>query len=199
MDMREANRNRQMFERLAQRYGGAEKLAQKMETGIMTGFKPGNVGDINRVVWPFFFPFSSQGDVNPGQTVLESFSVTQEAGFLWRTTTKAAFKKVAGEYTYLDPANFNDELGNANGLKFVIRDAQSTREYHGRSGQDLDTLGYANFPSINSSTVFLLPNQTMQIQFTNTHATNVYRPFVVFFGYRLRIEDAQKILSTVSL
>lgn len=199
MDIRDANRNRQMFQRLAERYGGAEKLAEKFERGILTGFQPGNVGDINRVVWPFFFPFSSQQDVNPGQTVLESFSVTQEAGFLWRTTTKAAFLKTGADYSYLDPANYDDSQANANGLKFVIRDAQSTREYHGRSGQDLDTLGHANFPTINSSTVFLLPNQTMQIQFTNTHPTRVYRPYVVFFGYRLRIEDAQKILSTVSL
>lgn len=209
--LREIMRNQQMLEALTKRYnakpastpaavsGGARGLEQKFSHGILAGFRPGNIGDINQVIWPFFFPFSATQDVNPGQSTFESFSVTQEAAFLWRYTIKAVFEFSGGDYTYIDPYNFDESVNNANGLKMVIRDAQSTREFHGRTFEDVDNIGTGNFPSLNPSTVLLLPNQTMQIQFTNSDPARVYRPFVVFVGYRVRLEDAQKILSTVSL
>lgn len=195
--LRQIMRNDQMREALSRRYG-AKGLEQKFSHGILSGFRPGNIGDINQAIWPFYFPFTSQ-DVAPGQSVFDSFSVTQEAGFLWRYTIKAVFRKTGPNYEYIDPTQSNETLNNANGLSIVLRDAQSTREFHGRNAEPIDNIGYASFPSVNPSTVFLLPNQTMQIQYTNANPTETYRPFICFVGYRIRLEDAQKILSTVSL
>lgn len=199
---KEYARNDRMLENLVRRWNTktvpAKALENKFESRNLKNFKPGNVGDINQVIWPFFFTFTSQ-DVSPGQSVFDSFSVTQEAGFLWRYTIRAVFKKVGSNYEYIDPYIADESLNSANGLSIVIRDAQSTREFHGRTPEPIDNIGVPNFPSINSSTVFLLPNQTMQIQYSNNHPTNIYRPFICFVGYRVRIGDLQKVLSTVSL
>ncbi len=195
--IREQNRNRQMAQKLAQK-SGAKGLEQKFDHGILSGFRPGNIGDINQVIWPFSFVFSSQ-DVNPGSSVINSFSVTQEAGFIMRSMTKQVYLKDGfGFYTYIDPYAVSESTNSANGLSFTLKDAQSSREFNGRAAQDIDTIGNANFPTMYPSSIFLLPNQTMQILFTNNHPTNIYRPFVVVSGYRIRVSDAQKILSTVT-
>lgn len=193
--IREQNRNRQMLRDLERRCG-VEGLSQKFEKQALKGFRPGNIGDINRAIWPFFFTFASE-DLVPGRTILKSFTVTQEAAFLWRMSTKAVFLKTGVEpninYEYIDPVT-----DNAPGLKFSLRDAQSTRELNGNRAQTMDTMGFANFPDVLPSSQLMLPNATMQISLTNEHPTNVYRPFVTFIGYRIRIEDAQNILSTVT-
>lgn len=197
--IQDQNRNRQMAQKINNRTGSAKGLSQKFDSGILSGIKPGNIGEINNVIWPFSFVFSSQ-DVNPGQSVINSFSVTQEAGFIMRSMTKQVYLKdtITGFYTYIDPFAVSESVNSANGLSFTLKDAQSSREFNGRAAQDIDTLGNANFPTFYPSTVFLLPNQTMQILFTNNHPTNVYRPYVVVSGYRIRVADAQNILSTVT-
>jgi hypothetical protein len=43
-----------------------------------------------------------------------------------------------------------------------------------------------------------LPNSTVEAIFSNKDAARTYVPFVTFFGYRVRIEDAQNILSTIT-
>lgn len=181
---------------------GARSLADKFATGIQSGFQPGNIGDINRAIWPFAFQFNSQNgvvnDIAPGQSATLSFSVTQEAGFLLRQISQSTFRKnlVTGEYEYIDPFYFDEAVNSPNGLKFSMEDASSTRFFNGRVSQELSLLGNANFPKIYPSTVFMLPNQTMSLNISNS-GTDTFRPFVTVWGYRIRVEDAQKILSTV--
>lgn len=178
---------------------GASQMAQKFDHGILSGFQPGNIGDINRVIWPFWFTFSTQ-NISPGQSFVASFSVTQEAGFLMRYVTKQVYTvdPITQFMTYIDPFNFNEDVNSANGLVVGMKDAQSSREFYGRSLQDIDMWGSANFPTYFPSAVFLLPNQTMQLTLSNNSATETYVPFVSVVGYRVRVQDAQKILSTVS-
>lgn len=198
---KQSNRNRQMAADLSRRGmacpEGAKGLDDKFSRGIQSAFAPGNIGDINNVIWPFYFIFQPQ-DISPGQSLIQSFSVTQEAGFLWRSASAQVFKKVAGEYIYIDPFAVDESVNSPNGLVFGYQDAQSTRQFNGRALQDISTLGNANFPTIWPSTVFLLPNQTMQLTLSNNNATETYRASVVVSGYRIRVKDAQKILSTVS-
>lgn len=94
--------------------------------------------------------------------------------------------------TYIDPFNFNEDVNSANGLVVGMKDAQSSREFYGRSLQDIDMWGSANFPTYFPSAVFLLPNQTMQLTLSNNNATQTYMPFVSVVGYRVRVQDAQK-------
>jgi hypothetical protein len=206
--MREANRNRQMASKLVRKSGfgaasgggqasGAEALAEKFNRGILSGFQPGNIGDINQVIWPFMFLFESP-DIAPGQSLTTSFSVSQEAGFLWRSTSAQVFRKTGPDYSYIDPFLADESINSANGLVFGFKDAQSSREFNGRALQDISTLGNANFPSVYPSTIFLLPNQTMQIILSNQNATETFKGFVTVTGYRVRVPNAQQILSTVT-
>lgn len=221
--IRQQNRNDQMRASLERRGMGdipaqagaggnaGRRLQEKFSDGILSGIQPGNIGDINRVIWPFAFQFQTQNgvvaDVEVGQTQTLAFTVTQEAGFLMRTISHSTFRRggTAGNYfyTYIDPYYFNEDANSPNGLTFVMQDAVSTRQYtgslNGRTMQEVSTLGNANFPKIYPSTVFLLPNQTMLMKLTNNSPTNdVYRSFITVWGYRIRVEDAQKILSTVT-
>lgn len=209
------NRNMQMQNQLQRRtnppQAGAQgnagyELQEKFASGILGGIQPGNIGDINRVIWPFAFQFQSGNgvvvDIAPGQSQLLSFTVTQEAGFLMRQISHSTFRLNGADYEYIDPFYFDESANSPNGLTFTMQDAVSSRLYtgslNGRSVQEISDLGNANFPTIYPSTVFLLPNQTMLMNLTNS-GVDTYRSFITVWGYRIRVEDAQKILSTVSV
>jgi hypothetical protein len=212
--MREQARNRQMSQQLVRRLppqSGADgnagrQLQQKFSQGILAGIQPGNIGDINRVIWTFAFQFQSQNgavaDIAPGQSQTLSFSVTQEAGFLMRTMSHSTFRLVGSNYEYIDPFYFDESVNSPNGLTYTLQDAVSSRLFtgalQGRTSKEISLLGNANFPWVYPSTVFLLPNQTMLLNLTNS-GTETFRTFVTVWGYRIRVEDAQKILSTVQL
>jgi hypothetical protein len=210
--MRDQNRNRQMESRLRGRgmgdagspsNGGAQSLSEKFSTGILSGFAPGNIGDINRAIWPFAFQFSAS-DILPGQSIVSSFSVTQEAGFLLRQISHSTFRLSAGNYEYIDPFYFDESTNAPNGLVFTLEDAQSSRNFNGRTPKDIAVLGNANFPSVYPSTLYMLPNQTMLLNLSNTtnqptiNTNETFRSFVTVWGYRIRTDEAQKILSTVT-
>lgn len=176
---------------------GARGLAQKFEHGIQAGFQPGNIGDINKAIWPFYFQFNTQ-DIAPGKSFVAQFSVTQEAGFLMRQVVQSTFRLVGSAYEYIDPSYFDEGVNSPNGLTFTMEDAQSTRNFNGPIPEDVSLLGNANFPRIWPSTSFLLPNQTMLMNLSNNvTSTDTFRCFITVMGYRIRIPDAQKILSTV--
>lgn len=166
---------------------GASNLPQQMQ--------PGNVDNITRAIWPFFFP-TNYVEVLPNRNVRSSFTVTQEAAFIWLYCTKTVHKLVDGVPTYIDPSNYNTEQGQANGLKFTIRDAQSSREYNSLP-VPLDHIGDPLAPWALPSPVLILPNSTMEVQFINQNPDETYYPSVSFFGYRIRLSDQEKTLSTV--
>ncbi len=158
--------------------------------------KPGNVDDITRVIWPFFFP-TSYTELVPGQSARTSFTVTQEASFIWLYATKTVHKLVAGVPTYIDPNNFDVTQGQANDLSFTIRDAQSTRDYNALP-IPLDHVGDPLSPWALPSPVMFIPNSTIEVQFINASLTETYFPCMTFFGYRLRMQDREKLMSLVT-
>lgn len=159
---------------------------------------PGNIGDINSVIWPFYFPTDLlDSPLGPNETFQTGFSVTQEAAFIFMSFTKAVYL-VEGEdpdasWTYLDPDQQNP---SAPGLTFTLRDGSSSRQLFNQP-IPIDPYGNPRFPTKFPRPTMLLPNQVMQIQFTNSHPTNVYYPIITAFGYRVRIDQAQNLLSLV--
>lgn len=159
---------------------------------------PGNIGDINSIIWPFYFPTDRpDAPLAENETFQTGFSVTQEAAFIFMSYVKTVYL-VEGEapndtWTYLDP---DQAAISAPGLTFTLRDGSSSRQLF-NTPMDMDTYGNPRFPTKFPRPVMLLPNQVMQIQFTNSHPTNMYVPFITAFGYRMRIDDAQKLLSLV--
>lgn len=160
---------------------------------------PGNVGEINRVIWPFWFTTDLPN--NEGIALDESFqtqfSVTLEASFIIMAIAKTVYQTNVEPWNYLDP-NEDGLLGRAPGLSFTLRDSSSQRQFFGNEPVAMGHIGNPRFPTVLPRPMLLLPNQMMEIQFMNDHASNVYFPTLSFFGYRLRLENAQQILSTVS-
>jgi len=183
---------------LAQANQQAQTTALRQMTDSM---RPMNIGDINRVIWPFWFTFTAP-EVNPNASISGFMSVTQEAGFNILTMCKTVFLRTGidpatYQYVALDGNNPDDDLANANGLTITLKDSQSSRVFMSQP-LPIDDIGTAEKPTVLPSPQFLLPNSTMEIGYQNNHATNVYVPFVTFFGYRVRIENSQNILSNIT-
>jgi hypothetical protein len=177
----------------------AQEVSGNLQTLLPNDLVPGNVGDINKVIWPFFFRTNLQSPLVPAQTFTTTFSVTQEASFIWMSFTKAIYNVTdAGlpteKWQYIDdndPAN----AGLLQGLTFTVSDAQSTRDFM-NTPVDLSQVGLARFPFKFPRPVMFLPNANVQINFTNGTGLTLV-PFITAFGYRLRVENAQDILSLV--
>lgn len=173
----------------------AASLKSNLDAALPATMRPGNVGSINRVIWPFFFTFTAP-ELSPNSSSQGFTTITQEAAFVWMSYTKAVYKKTAGPvYTYVDPDDYS-AVGQTDGLKFTLRDAQSTRTFH-NSPLEVDQIGNPQFPSVLPTPILFLPNSTIEITYQNDNAADTFVPFITLFGYRVRIEDAQKILSTV--
>lgn len=160
--------------------------------------RPGNLGDINRVVWPFWFT-TSKVTLVPNSVSQANVTVTQEAAFIWLGHTKAVFLEEpgnAGNYNYIDPEQ-PDASAKANNLTMVIRDSQSSRVFMNKS-IDVNQVGTWKYPTILPTPQLILPNSNLEFQFSNSDQNNTYRPFVTIYGLRVRIQDAQDILSTIS-
>lgn len=183
---------------------GAQALSEKFSKGILSGFRPGNLGDINSAIWPFWFQFSTPANgIVPGQSLVNSFSVTQEAGYLLRQISQVTFlQQEDSSWSYIDPFYFDEGANSPNGLVFSLEDASSSRNFNGTTQKDIACLGNANFPWIYPSTMFMLPNQTMFLNLSNTTdqlgTGQTFMCFVTVMGYRVRVADAARILSTVS-
>lgn len=172
-----------------------QNLQQNLANSKANFMVPGNVGDINKVQWGFWFntPFVR---VDPGVNIRTQFTVTQEAAFIYMSMTKAIYDldTVTNELTYIDP----DEpaLGESQGLSYVMRDAQSSREFF-NIPQSLDMVGNPRWPTSMPTPYMFLPNSIVEFNIINNHPSNVYVAQIALFGYRLRIENSQNILSTV--
>jgi hypothetical protein len=175
----------------------AQNLQFNMKNDLSPLLTPGNIGDINSVIWPFYFTTDiPSSPVAVNETFQTGFSVTQEAAFIFMSFVKTVYlvecEQPDDSWTYLDP----DDQPSAPGLVFSLRDGSSSRQFF-NTPIDIDHYGNPRFPTKFPRPVMLLPNQVMQIAFTNNHPTNLYVPFITAFGYRIRIDQAQKLLSLV--
>ena len=163
---------------------------------------PGNLGDVNRVVWPFWFtnltPELPKASGGTQSQATASVTITQEASFIITNIMKAIFvhDPIAGTYTYVDPAA-SAAAGLTPGLSMTLVDAQSSRIFMAKPIQ-LDTIGYSQFTTELPTPIMFLPNSVIQTQLTNTNTTLNYIPWITFLGVRCRIEDAQRIMGLIT-
>ena len=174
----------------------AQQLDYNARRSLSPLLTPGNIGDINSVIWPYFFPTDIPNTpIGVNESFPTGFSITQEAAFIFMSFNKVVYL-VEGEgdeesWTYLDP---DAGQPSAPGLTFTLRDGSSTRQFF-NTPMNTDAYGNPRFVTKFPRPVMLLPNQVMQITFANSHPTNRYVPIITAFGYRIRIEEAQKLLS----
>lgn len=158
---------------------------------------PGNLGDINKVIWPFFFSTDlPQTAIGPNETFQTGFSVTQEAAFIMMSFTQTVYRDTGTQWVYLDPNDSAGTYSQAPGLTFTLRDGSSSRQFF-NTPMNISNYGNPRFPTKFPRPIMLLPNQVMQVAFQNQSQGTNYVPFITAFGYRIRIEDAQNFLSLV--
>lgn len=176
---------------------GASDLETNLQNNpnLGSGMVPGNVGAINRVIWPFYFTTATI-TLAPQTTINTGFTITQEAAFIWMSYTKAVYTyDGVNTYTYVDPDQ-PGSTGIAPGLSFTIHDSQSGRDFD-NFPINLDGVGNPRWPTVFPRPIMFLPNSNIQIGFNNSDPAITYVPFITAFGYRIRIQDAQNILSLV--
>ena len=194
-----------MRESLARQQQTPNANARDLEFNMrnnMAALAPGNVGDINKIIWPYWFSTPAPATpIGAGQNFQTSFSITQEAAFIMMSFTKAVYKvnpDNANAWEFLDPNNLNAPIYQAPGLAFTIRDSSSSRQFF-NTPIPLSNYGNQRFPSKFPRPLLFLPRQQVQVAFYNqlTNANVSYVPFITFFGYRMRIEDAQALKGLV--
>jgi len=205
---REKARNRRMRADLDRRMGAANHPLYKKEREKVMNQKVaynnkliGSIGDLGKVIWPFWFTFTSP-ELAPSTGDNAFVTTTLEAAFVLMKMTKVVFTKVdngAPNYTYeaIDTNSANEALNSAHDLQMSLRDAQSSRVFFG-TAQEIDFIGNGQFPTIFPTPQLFLPNSTIECVYQNNHASNVYIPFTTMFGYRVRIDDADELLSTIT-
>lgn len=178
--------------------GGSPHALEHNMRNLPKGLAPGNVGDINRVMWPFWFT-TTNITLAPNTSVQGNITITQEAAFIFTHYTKAVFLEKTGqpgEFLFVDPDQA-DSSGKSNGLTFDMRDSQSSRSFM-NVGLDLNQIGYWKYPTWLPTPQLFLPNSNIEFNFQNNTNDRTYKPFITMHGLRVRIEHAKDILSTIS-
>lgn len=189
---------------------GINQLGTTVSEGTIKGFdhlgslRPPNVGNQQAVMWPYFFTTTIQTPgadqipvIVPGQGLDTSFSVSQEAAFIathWILTNYLRTGAGPYQYTALDPIAQSNMSGQSPGLLYTLQDPQAGRVFN-FNPTPVDFIGQGDFPTELQSPQLLLPNSVFVSRFQNNHPTNVYVPFITFFGYRVRLEDMDSIQS----
>lgn len=166
-------------------------LKQHLQNILPPNMMPGNVGNINQVMWPFYdsltIDFGTNPTWSPSTRQSASFQVTQEACLLLSKVYRKAY-----DYT---------TAGELAPLQLTFRDRQSSRQLNDRP-IPLQMIGKKSFPTVIPTPYIIMPNGNFEVEMTSwitaSQATtgNGKHDFI-FEGYRIRIEDQDKVLSTI--
>lgn len=155
---------------------------------------PGNVGGINEVTWPFLFQINL--DIGDDPIVVDSrftrgsFQVDQEAAFLMMSISRSHNTNAAGQSATINAP-----------LQVEIIDRQSSRRFN-NAPMPLQMIGQNSCPSIMPTPMYVQPNAFIDfvvngIPSTDQEFTGSGSFQLSFFGYRIRTDDAGKVLSTI--
>lgn len=166
-----------------------KELKDSLQFTLPPYLMPGNVGGYNEVTWPFYFQIDFDLGVNP--TIDSSlrqnrfFQVTQESAFLLMAIEKS-----------MDDSGINNAP-----IQIEIIDRQSSRRFN-NAPVPMQTLGYKGNPTVLPTPMLIMPNAALEVNVTaldgvNQPTTSSGLFQLTFFGYRIRVEDAGKVLSTI--
>lgn len=156
---------------------------------------PGNVGDIDKVTWPFWFPLTFNFGTNPtynsATRQLQSYQVSNEAGFLLMSIGRKAWDgSIAGD---LAP------------LQVEIRDRQSSRQFNDRP-IPIQMIGKKSRRTVLPTPMLISPNAFLDVTMTSwvpdtgllsMPTVGNGRHELSFFGYRIRGEDMNKMYASI--
>jgi len=174
--------------------GNVQRMRSSMNSILPAYMMPGNVGGINEVTWPFFFQIDFDLGDNP--TVIDSsftknfFQIDQEAALLLMAVSRSHGTDAAGFSATVNAP-----------LQVELIDRQSSRRFS-NAPTPLQMFGFNSQPSILPTPMYLPPNDFLDvvvngIPATAQNFTGSGKFQLSFFGYRIRTEDTQKVLSTI--
>lgn len=172
---------------------GGEGLAGHLKSFLPSRLVPGNVGGINTVVWPFWLTLDFDFGTNPSLTstseVMETVQVTQEAAMLVTEISRVS-----------EAATTAGDLGP---YTVSFRDRQSTRQFQDRA-IPLQAIGSKSYATRFPTAMLIMPNAFLEVtmgtwlaagETQNTTGSGKHQ--ISLHGYRIRIEDTEKVLSTI--
>lgn len=176
----------------------AKTLNANMNSVFEGPLRPGNIGDINQVIWDFMF--SDQGPVlAPNQSAQGQINITQEAAFILMSIMKVVYVQrpaQPGEFDAVDPEQ-PGAAGKSNNLTMQMRDSSSSRVFQNRP-ININEIGYWKSPTVLPVPMLFLPNSNIEITYFNNDPNNTYKVFTTMVGLRVRIEYAQSLLGTIN-
>lgn len=182
-------------------------LHDAMATFLPQQLVPTNVGGLNTVAWQFQFtvdfdltqtqPWITQvgltgnGAISSFTRQTKTFQVTQEAAFLMMGVMRHA--------------NDYNDAGDLGPLTFEFRDAQSSR-YFNNTPTPIQMFGQKGYMAYLAVPMILMPNANFEItlgcnldegitQQVPIDSEGIHR--CTMFGYRIRVQDADKVLSSI--
>lgn len=171
-----------------------KSLQESLLGNLPSHMVPGNVGGINQVTWPFLFQINLDIGTNPdvvnSSFTRGSFQVDQEAAFLMMSISRAHNVDANGQSaTILAP------------LQVEIIDRQSSRRFN-NAPMPLQMIGQNSCPSIMPTPMYVQPNAFIDFVVSGIPASPVSyngsgKFQLSFYGYRIRTDDAGKVLSTI--
>jgi len=184
-------RTRALYTAPAVEGNNAKDLARSLRSFLPPSHIPGNVGALNSVCWPQWYQADFELGLNPvmgpALKAQSFFQVTQEAAFILMSISRDA-----------ESATNSGALAP---LEIEIRDRQSSRALMNQP-IPLQNIGFKSLPTILPTPYFIYPSAFIDITMTSFQTVNVAtagsgRHQLSFFGYRIRIEDFEKVLSTI--
>lgn len=188
-------------------FSQGQGLHQAMSSFLPPQLVPQNVGGLNTVAWQFQYTVdfdlkttkpwidqvaaSGNGAISAFTQQTQSFQVTQEAAFLMMGVMRHA-----NDYT---------DAGDLGPLTFEFRDAQSSRFFNNEP-TPIQMFGQKGYMAYMAVPMILMPNARFEIklgcsldegvtQQVPADSDGIHR--CTMFGYRIRVADADKVLSSI--
>ena len=175
--------------------GNGNALENSLKSFLPGHLVPGNVGSLNTVTWPFWFKtdhdFGAIVAITSETRNTASFQVSQESGFLLMAISRTA------------------TVNNASGAKgpwtVEIRDRQSSRQFND-TPVPFQMLGTRSCPTLLPTPMLIMPNAFIDVTMSTWLSPGVSQPVpvpnqskfqIVFHGQRVRVEDADTVLSNI--
>ena len=171
-----------------------QDLRQSLLGNLPPHMMPGNVGGINEVTWPFLFQMNFDIGDNP---VIKQNNITKS---FFQVDQEAALLLMAFSRAHNTDANGSSATVTAP-LSIQFVDRQSTRNFQSQP-IPLQTIGFNSCPSIFPTPMYIQPNAFLDgiidgIPLLPQNFNGSGSVQLSFFGYRIRTEDAGKVLSTI--
>lgn len=170
----------------------SNELEALLSNSLPSFLMPGNVGDLTRVRWNYWqtvnFDFGTNPIYGPNTRQTQSFQVTQEAGLLLM-----AIGRDSQSYT---------NAGDLAPLQIDIKDRQSSRQFNDRP-IPIQNIGKKFKPMILASPMLIMPNAFLDFTISSwvpadMQSTGLGKFSFVAYGLRMRLDDPQAVLSTIT-